>query len=179
MPTNIIFSKLKRSLRSYNSIVLVAAAFTQTLQAATCKVEAAAAGLEFGNYQVSSGAHNEDTAVITITCTASTIETVNYTILLGAGIGSTGNANPFLPREMQLNTQINFELNYNAYTTISRTQVWKEVDTDVFGNTVSGTMVFLSPGMQSNSHVIYGRIPALQEVPSGEYYDTLEVTLEY
>jgi spore coat protein U-like protein len=120
---------------------------------ATCTVQSA--GLVFGGYDSLSPAPLDGVGDINVDCDAET----SFTVGLG-GASGTG------ARQMQKGAAA---LAYNIYTDASRTFVWGE---GVAQNAVSatGTTVDLP---------VYGRIPAHQNVPAGEYVDTIVITVSY
>ncbi len=120
-----------------------------------------ASNLDFGAYQPIAGVDTDATSTVTATCTLGT----SYEIGLDAGSGTpgtttramTGGGGDFL--------------DYELYSDTSRSIVW----TDLAGaNPVAGTGTGLDV-----PHIVYGRIPAGQEVPADSYSDTINVTIEF
>jgi spore coat protein U-like protein len=68
-------------------------------------------------------------------------------------------------------------LNYNLYTTTTRNVVWGDGSQGSVTQTLTGGSV--SGGTRRFSAVVYGRIPALQNVSAGAYNDTLIVTVTF
>jgi spore coat protein U domain-containing protein, fimbrial subunit CupE1/2/3/6 len=120
---------------------------------ATCTVQSA--GLVFGAYDSLSPAALDGVGDINVNCDAET----SFTVGLGAGSGTGA-------RQMQKGASA---LAYNLYTDASRTFVWGD---GAAQNAVSatGTTVVLP---------VYGRIAAHQNVPAGEYVDTIVITVSY
>ena len=63
-------------------------------------------------------------------------------------------------------------LNYNLYTAASREFVWEDATTS--RATVSGS----GTGTSTN-HVVYGRIPARQNIRAGSYSDTVNLIVTF
>lgn len=123
--------------------------------AATCSINPQ--GVSFGSYDTLSSAALDGVGNINVSCDAS----VSFTVSIG-----TGNSGTFDPRRLTAGTDY---LSYNLYTDATRTIVWGD---GVAASNVSatGTNVDLP---------VYGRIPALQNVPANAYGDTITVTIEY
>lgn len=142
-----------------------------TPQAAHALLEActvSTAPLVFGNYDPTSGAAVDSTGTVTVTCTAVTSISVNYTIALGTGLGGS-----YSPRQMTSGVNA---LPYNLYTNASRSTVW--------GDGSGGTSL-VSDGytlgllVVTRDYTAYGRIPGSQNVAAGAYADTVVVTVTY
>lgn len=152
---------------------LTIAGFGVTAHAAvSCTVSATA--VAFGVYDPLIGSPLDSTGTVSVTCTITfppLVETVNYSIDLSAGGGT------FLARRMQAGTN---QLFYNLYTSAARTNIWG----DGSGGTsdVSGAMTigfFFWPSTRTNTHTVFGRIAAAQDVPPAAYSDTIVVTVTY
>jgi spore coat protein U-like protein len=63
-----------------------------------------------------------------------------------------------------------FTLSYNLYTDASRVTVW--------GDGSAGTAT-LNGDAEEATYTLYGRVPARQNVHTGEYTDTLIATVTY
>ena len=61
-------------------------------------------------------------------------------------------------------------LNYNLYTTNTRTTVWGDSTAGTSKVNANGTIV---------AKTVYGRIPALQNAFVGSYSDTITVTIAF
>ena len=139
--------------------------------AASCTITATAAG--FGVYDETLN----DSAIATISgsCSRGAKDTdmTSSTITLSAGVGGT-----YAPRKMANGAN---RLNYNLFVDAARSVVW--------GDSTAGTStvnalplqkngMYLNPNATRNfSFTTYGRIPASQSVPTGNYTDTITVTL--
>jgi spore coat protein U-like protein len=139
--------------------------------AADCNISTA--GVAFGNYDPTVAANTDATGDLKIVCThvSGGATRVNYTVALSAG--SSGS---YAQRRMRSGTAT---LNYNLYDSAARILIW--------GNGTAGTTrvtgsLLVNPGgnrIREASHPIYGRIPALQAVATGNYGDTIVVTLTF
>ena len=134
-----------------------------------------ASGVAFGTYDPSIATPDDSTGSIVVTCTYTGpggSDTANYTVTL-----STGTSGSFAPRKLAADTP---QLSYNLFRDAARTQVW--------GNASSGTTIItgslrVGPGVgnrtRTATHVIYGRIPQLQDADTGDYSDLIQVTLTF
>ena len=147
---------------------------TQDATAASdCSVTAS--GVAFGAYDPSLATADDSTGSIVVTCIYTGPgggNNVNYTVTL-----STGTSGSYAPRKLAAGAS---QLNYNLYRNAARTQVW--------GNGSSGTTVItgsLRVGSgngnrtRTATHVVYGRIPELQNADTGNYADSILVTLTF
>lgn len=130
----------------------------------TCTVTAV--GVSFGGYNPLSATPLDSTGQVSVICVGLDVF-VNYTIALSAG-----GSGSYAPRQMSFLTN---RLNYNLYTSSSRTTVW--------GNGTSGTSMasgsyVISLGVADN-WTVYGRVTAQQNRVAGAYTDTVTVTVNY
>lgn len=122
--------------------------------AATCSVSPQ--GVSFGSYDTLSSTALDGVGNINVTCDA----LVTFTVSLSTGSGSY---------DERLMTGGGAQLGYNLYSDVTRLIVWGDGTTA--GNvSASGTNVDLS---------VYGRIPALQNIPANAYTDSISVTVSY
>ena len=143
------------------------------MAAADCSVTAS--GVAFGAYDPSLATPDDSTGSVVVTCTyigPGGGNNSNYTVTL-----STGTSGSYAPRKLAAGAS---RLNYNLYRDAARTQVW--------GNASSGTTVItgslrVGPGngnrTRTATHVVYGRIPQLQDANVGNYADSILVTLTF
>jgi spore coat protein U-like protein len=99
-----------------------------------------------------------------VTCTVGI--SASWDILL-----STGSSGSFTPRRLFSGGN---SMQYNLYINAGRTQVW--------GDATGGTVKMSDSQLVvvgTNQYSVYGRIPALQDLPPGTYTDTITVTLNY
>jgi len=141
--------------------------------ASDCSVTAS--GVAFGVYDPSLGTPDDSTGSIVVTCTYTGpggVDTANYTVTL-----STGASGSYAPRKLAAGAS---RLDYNLFRDAARTQVW--------GNASSGTTIItgslkVGPGVgnrtRTATHVVYGRIPQLQDADAGNYADSILVTLTF
>jgi spore coat protein U-like protein len=141
--------------------------------ASDCSVTAS--GVAFGTYDPSIATPDDSTGSVVVTCTYTGpggSDTANYTVTL-----STGASGSFAPRKLAAGASL---LNYNLFRDAARTQVW--------GNASSGTTIItgslkVGPGAGNRTrtamHVVYGRIPQLEDADAGNYSDSILVTLTF
>ena len=121
----------------------------------------------FGNYDVFSNAPLDGTGTITVSCSANVVWA---TVTLSVS-STSGTLNP---RRMKRSGESDL-LDYNVYTSATRTAI--------FGDGTGGTnnvRVRRPPGRPAPWRRLtnmYGRIPPGQDVPSGNYSDTLTATV--
>lgn len=133
---------------------------------ATCSVSSSS--VNFSVYDVFSLTANDSVGDISVACTGVIISIlVSYNILLSTGGGS------YASRSMASGSD---HITYNLYINSSRSIVW--------GNGSSGTEVVSDGYLVALSTVtihypVYGRIPVRQNVATGNYSDTLTVTVNY
>jgi spore coat protein U-like protein len=141
-------------------VACLLAAFAGSSSAA-CSVSLSSAN--FGTYDVFDPLPRDTTATLNIFCTTTT-----RNVLISAGPSS--GSGTVAPRNMR---GIGGErLAYNLYVDASRTQV--------FGNGTSGALPVVIDRITRRSpqqRVIYGRIPAGQDVARGNYGDTVTITV--
>jgi spore coat protein U-like protein len=120
--------------------------------------------VNFGNYDVFSATPRDSTGMISVFCNARTTIT--------AAIGPSPNSGGFSPRQMKLTTGTDL-LNYNLYRNSTRTQIWGD------GTGGTYTLSWTVSRNKTVSRTVYGRILPLQDVPAGNYNETLTVTITY
>ena len=147
-------------------------ATTATVANPTCSVSSP--GLAFGSYDVFAAGVTNGNATLTVKCDLNPPPgnaDINYTISL-----ATGSSNSFVQRQMKSGANT---FNYNLYTSNAYSVVWG----DGTGSTatVSGIMRLKNSNpSQSNTHTVYGQIPALQDVAvANNYQDNVTVTVTY
>lgn len=144
-------------------------AVTAATETTTFQVEAtvisgcnvSATNLAFGNYDPLSLLDQDGTSTITVQCSLGT--TYDIGLDPGSGAGATVAA-----RKMTKGADT---LTYSLYQDLARLLVW--------GNTVdSDTLPGIGTGL-AIPQVVYGRIPAGQNVNTGSYSDTVTVTVTF
>lgn len=134
-------------------------------------------GINFPNYDVLSASATSGTGTIAVSanCAHATIPfTVNYNIAL-----STGGSGVFTPRSMTSGTS---QLIYNLYTTAGLVSVWGDGSdgTQTVSDQINGTCNAGGNNCSgSQNDTVYGNIPAMQDVESGSYTDTITVTVTF
>jgi spore coat protein U-like protein len=138
--------------------------------AVTCTVSAT--GPAFGIYNPLGGspllANGQVTATCTLTGTTSTSVSLVSSYSIGSGTGYTA-------RSMVSGTD---RLGYNLYYDAA----YSQIRGDGTGGSQSGGATFnltRTNPTQSVNAVIYGRIPAGQDVAPGSYLDTIVITVTY
>ncbi len=136
--------------------------------AATCSFSSTP-GMGFGAYDDSSAAPSDSATSIVVQCArVGGPPDASVTLQLGASAGSGA----ISPRQMSSGAN---RLNYNLYRDSGRTQVWGQT-AGVDAGSITVTAI-PNNGSKSGTFVIYGRIPALQNVPVGAYSDSLLMTV--
>lgn len=141
--------------------------------AASCSVSASA--LSFGAYDPLAAAPNDSSTNVLVTCNNTLpmgSEVVNYTLSLTAGSGS------YSARTMLRGAT---PIVYNLYVNASRatSAVWGDGTSGSV--TVPGSLLPLSAStpVRTANHTLYGRIPALQDVPIGSYAASVILTMNF
>lgn len=140
-------------------------------------VTISATGVAFGGYNVMSAAATSGTGTITVsaTCTHATVPfTVSYSIAL-----STGGSGSFTLRDMTAGSS---KLQYNMYTSAALATLWGDgtAGTQQVSDTLFGTCNKSGNNCSgSQNDVVYGIIPAMQNVAAGNYADTITVTVSF
>lgn len=139
--------------------------------AVTCTVSAT--GPSFGTYNPLSASPALANGSVTATCTltGNSSTTVNITSSY-----SKGSSNTYSSRTMKSGTNV---LNYNLYFDAAFTQIRGD---GTGGSQTGGGTLNLTPSSRTQTtpdSVIYGRVPAGQDVAAGSYSDTIVVTITY
>ena len=168
----------RREKRQPHSAVKVAVTLwlclTATNAIATASCSVSTPGLNFGPYDVYAAGVTSSSGTLTVTCDLNPPPgnaDINYTISL-----STGSSNSFVQRQMKSGANT---FGYNLYTTNAYSIVWGDGTGSTV--TVAGSMRLTSPNpTKTNTHTVYGRIPALQDVAvASDYRDNVTVTVTY
>lgn len=122
---------------------------------ANCTVNAGS--VVFGDYDTLSQQALDGAGTISVSCSPAT----SYSLALSTGGGS------YAQREL---AGIGSVLDYNLYTSVSRSIVWGDG---------SGSSATVSGEGDSANHTVYGRIPAQQNVKAGSYSDSIVVTVTF
>jgi spore coat protein U-like protein len=117
--------------------------------------------LNFGTVPGLISSNHDQTSSFSFTCT----NTTPLKVSLDDGLHVTGST-----RRMRLGATSNY-VQYELYSDSARTQRWgNTIDTDTVNSTGTGS---------SQNLTVYGRVPAPQSLPSGDYSDTVTVTITY
>mgnify|MGYP003666485128 CR=1 FL=1 len=126
----------------------------------TCVIDSVN-NLNFGTMPGLISSHIDQTTSLSFTCT----NTTPWKVSLDDGLHVNGTS-----RRMH-NSTSNSYLQYDLYSNSARNQRWgSTLDVDTVNNIGTGN---------SQSLTVYGRVPAIQAVPTGEYSDTVTVTITY
>jgi spore coat protein U-like protein len=117
--------------------------------------------LSFGTYDPTASAPDDASTTVDVRCTNGTL----YNVGLNAG---TGSAATVTSRKMTLGFN---NLSYALYQDTSRATNW--------GNTVGTDTVSGTATVTTTALTVYGRIPAGQAVPVGNFADTITATITY
>ena len=131
-----------------------------------CTVSASA--VSFGPYDPSSPQAKTATGTVNVSCSAMVGLFASWTLSMSPG-SSASYANRTLINGAST-------LQYNLFTSPAYSTIW--------GNGSAGTVVVsdsqtLLVGNNSYNYPIYGRIPPLQDVRTGNYSDAIVVTINY
>lgn len=129
--------------------------------------------LGFGAYDYFSPSPNDSLANVTVSCSRDG-GPQNNTLLMRVDQGVNGTS--VSARRLLHTGGSGDTLAYGLYRDVGRTNVWGTTDNI---NTVSATLSIPNRGTAFATFIIYGRIPAGQDVSSGTYRDTVGVTLIY
>lgn len=136
---------------------VLAPALLMAMHAAWPACAVNAGGINFGSYDPFFQQNLDSTGSIEVSCDVTT----TYSIALSPGRGA------YTARVMANGSH---ELLYNLFTSVTHATVW--------GDGIAGTATVDASGM-GNEHTVYGSIPAGQNAFSGNYSDTIVVTLTF
>lgn len=139
---------------------------------ASFSVEAACAlvttNLVFGNYVNGSSIALDATTNMTVSCDGIAGQVITYTITI-----NSGNSGLFTQRKLTNGAN---SIDYNIYLDPARTLIWGDGNA---GTSILTDSYISITGMNSRNYPVYGRITGNQVIPSGNYSDSLVVTLNY
>lgn len=135
----------------------------------SCQIQSTAP-IAFGSYDSLAASALDAAGSVVIRCSAS-VTNVYTTLDQGANAG-TGSTDASPVRRMKGGSGSEF-LSYQIYSDAARAVVWGNTATT--GKNIAGPTV----GGQDITHVTYGRVPAGQQVGSGNYADTVGVTVTF
>ena len=130
---------------------------------AACSVSAS--GVSFGTYDILASAPNDSTGAVVLQCSPSD---KNIRVTLSAGTSGT-----YTARTLKRGSD---QLLYNLFRDAARTIVW--------GDGSGGTSVLLIVNWTggpntTQTHPIYGRMPAQQDAAAGTYNDRSVVSINF
>ena len=153
--------------------VLAAFALLACAEAHALDCSVSVTGVAFGAYDPLITTPTASTGNVQVRCVhvGGGATRANYTIDL-----STGSSNNYALRAMRSGNSL---LNYNLFNSATYAQIW--------GNGTGGSVrvaysLLVNPGNFAQNvmnHPIYGRIPAQQAADTGQYTDTILVTLTF
>ena len=133
---------------------------------ANCAI--ATAAVAFGAYDpavVNASANRDATGTVNVTCTTG----ASTTVTLGEGDNADTGSTAAVPARRLTDNGTNF-IGYQLYSENTRTTVWGNTGGTGLAHTGTGTLVGLT---------VYGRIPGGQNVPTGNYSDTVVATVTF
>ncbi len=122
--------------------------------------------INFGNYDIFSTVPLDSTTTIAVSCDQQPPHRVDL------AIGPSTYSGGFTPRQMKHLSGTDL-LDYNLYTKANRTTIWGD------GSSTTSTLNKKVNRNKMWNAVVYGRIPALQDISAGQYNDTLLVTITF
>lgn len=146
-------------------IVLALSAFVPICPALAQSCSVASTPISFPAYHAFSGNASATTANVTVSCTGLLFIGASYNVQLGGGQSGS-----ITSRKMR-QASTSSELGYQVYT--QGGQVWGN---GVQGSTIQGSFV-LGLLTRSRVHPISATIPAGQQVNTGEYKDSVTMTV--
>lgn len=160
--------------RARGSALLLALLCVATVARAASDCSVSTTGVAFGSYDPYATTPDDSTGNVTVACTylGGKADQLSFSVAL-----STGTSGTYTQRRLLAGSQV---LNYNLFSDLSRTQVWGDGRA---GTTVATGTFTLGPGVGNGwrqlALPVYGRIPARQDVLSGNYTDAIVVTLTF
>ena len=144
-----------RRVRLIAMCLVAGTACTGAAQACTIS----ATGVNFGAYDPRSSTAKDSTGGVTLNCPSNRSGVVSMT---------KGGSTTYFPRRMMSGTN---QLTYNLFTNSTRSTGW--------GDGTGGSATSSVARGFSGTLIIYGRIPAGQNVRAGSYTDTVTVTVTF
>ena len=138
------------------------------LAAITCTFSSTP-GMSFGPYNDSSAVATDSSTSVIVRCTRA-LGTNNANVVLQ--IGPSATSGTIATREMASGAN---RMSYNLYRDGGRSQVWGQTSGVDTGQLNTGNIPNF--GSVDVAFTIFGRIPALQNVSSGAYSDSVQLTV--
>lgn len=159
-------------MRGCGILVLTLMTISTAHAAATCTVSAT--GPAFGIYDPLKPTPTFANGSVTATCTLNSGRSQTVTLVSSYSAGNSGN---FSSRSMLSGASV---LSYNLYYDDAYTQIRGDGTGGSLTGSASLTLTRSNPTQTlTPPSVIYGRIPAGQDVPAGSYSDTIVITVTY
>ena len=160
-----------RLRRLWGALLLLLAAGSS--HAITCSVSAT--GVAFGVYNPTLGTPDDSTGTVTASCTRQIADAFTFTFpyVITFNQGTSGS---YAVRQMASGAN---RLNYNLYRNPPRTEIWGNGVSPYFAVNGSFTWQLFDFSTKTASHTVHGRVPALQGAATGNYSDTILVTVTY
>jgi spore coat protein U-like protein len=145
--------------RIVRGMTILIAAIGVTANGAFAACSVSTQGVSFGPYNPISGSAVDGTGNVVVTCDTGTA----YAIALSSGSAT------YADRTMTSGSDV---LHYNLYTSLAHAIVWG--DGTGGSSTVGGSGTGAAVDMP-----VYGHLPGSQNVPAGNYTDTIVVTVDF
>jgi spore coat protein U domain-containing protein, fimbrial subunit CupE1/2/3/6 len=148
-------------------LLLVVCAVFSLRASATAVCSVSSTGTAFGSYDTVSATTKDTVGTISVTCSGSVGDAVNYSIALSPGDGALAS------RTMEATST---NLNYNLFIDGAHTVIW--------GDGTSGTATVsdnytLTAASITRQYFVYGEIPGQNGPTAATYMDTLVITVTY
>jgi spore coat protein U-like protein len=165
-----------KSVATLRSAAIASGLLLLAAQPASASIDCtvSASGVAFGTYDPLATASDDSTGTITVSCSyfPPGPTEVNYSVILAAGNSGT-------PARRELRSGP-AQITYNLFDSAARAQVWGDGRA---GTVIASGSFQLGPAKanrtRQRTHTIYGRLPALQDAPPGQYTDSIFVTLTF
>ena len=153
-------------------VFLVLALAAQAAGAANvCRI-VSGTGMAFGTYDLITAIPTDSVTTVVVEC-ARNGGPQHVTVTLGLSQGTHGNSVGARRMRRSGGTDV---LTYGLFRDVSRQNIWGYT-TGVDASSQSIAFSVSNNSTASLIFTIYGRIPALQNVPAGDYGDTVQMTL--
>lgn len=148
--------QIKSKINKFLALTLLM--LTSQYSNAACSISSA--NFAFGGYSIFADWDKESSSGIYISCNSTTSITIKL---------SSGNSGNYASRYMLQGTS---KLYYNVYIDSGKLSI--------FGDGTSGTSFYTGTAGKTTTYIpVFGRIPAKQQIPMGQYTDTLTVQLVF
>ena len=165
--------RVSRRRRAARAAWLVGALLAAPAAHSAIDCNVSTAGINFGAYDPTSATPDDIAGNLAVTCTRVIfvdVFHVPFTVAL-----SRGSSTSFSPRTLRSGANV---LNYNIYRDASHAQVWGDGTNSTVRLSDQSDFVWFQTS-QTDNYTLYGRIPALQDVRTGNYADTVVVQITF